>query len=113
MRTLSYAGEVQELEAGLGLTGEELARALGVAARTLRRWARDEVVPEPAARERIEDLLFVLRELRKSVKPEVIAKWVRRRVELLDGARPVDLILAGETDRLLVLAEALKTGAIA
>jgi transcriptional regulator with XRE-family HTH domain len=111
MRTLSYRAELEELRSGFGLSERELAQALGTTPRTLRRWLAKETVPQPGMRERIEDLMQVLRDLHGSVRPEAVPKWARRRVDLLGGRRPVELLVCGEIEPLIEVAEGLRTGA--
>lgn len=108
---LSYSDELHALRDGFGLSEPELAGALRTTPRTFRRWLAGDAVPRPEARERIEDLLDLLRTLRQSVAPGAIPKWVRRRVEMLDGERPATLIARGEIDALQDVAEALASGA--
>lgn len=107
---IAYEEELEELRSGFGLTEKELATALETTPRTLRRWLAGASVPRPEGRERIEDLLDVLRTLRMSVREEAVPKWVRRRVDLLGGDRPADLIVEGDFHRLLHLADGLATG---
>jgi transcriptional regulator with XRE-family HTH domain len=109
--TISYAAELATLRDGFGLSERELAGALATTQRTLRRWLSEEAAPRPDARERIEDLLDLLRDLRRSIAADAVPKWVRRRVDLLDGERPAKLLERGELEPLFDVAEALNSGA--
>lgn len=113
MRAISYASELDELRDGFGLSERELADALGTTPRTLRRWSAEDSVPGPASREHIEDLLQLLTALRGTIRARSIPKWIRRRVDLLSGRRPAELLVERDIEQLLDLADGLRTGAFA
>lgn len=72
----------------LGLTGEEIIAAGGERA-----------------------LVPLAMELRKTVRSPAIAKaWIRRSLPALQDQRPIDLILRGNTDRILALLRDLNWG---
>lgn len=56
-------------------------------------------------REQIEAVLATV------YKPEGVKLWMEGRHKLLDNERPVDLLKAGEAERVLAVAEGLADGA--
>ena len=107
--SIQYDRELHELAAGFGLSETEMAGALGTTSRTVRRWLAG-ATPAPGSRARIEDAFRILELLKTSVEPGSIPKWARRRVDMLNGARPADLLAQGKLEPLIGLAEGLACG---
>ena len=54
---MTPARAVEELEAGIGVDGGELAVVLGVSARTVERWRTGQTYPQHETRERLAGLI--------------------------------------------------------
>jgi uncharacterized protein (DUF2384 family) len=102
---------VDQASAELGLTHDELARALGVSTRTLERWRQDNRYPQRATRRRLRALLDLTRHLRATFDtPEATATWLHAPSRYLGGLTPADAIRVGRFDRVEAALEALDSG---
>lgn len=90
---------------------EILARILGVSARTLARWTSGETrKPHPAQAERIAKVLEIRNHLLKVIKKSAFGKYLNGKNELLGGLRPLDLLMAGQFDRVIADIAGLEEG---
>lgn len=100
----------------LGLTYRELAGFTGATLRTAQRWGAAAALTRPSAEHR--PRLDALRELRRLLgrtfgDPTAAATWLHREVPLLDGARPIDRIRAGDVDAVVEVLAGAYAGAFA
>lgn len=98
----------------LGLTYRELAAYTGATLRTAQRWGTATALTRPSAvhRPRL-DALRDLRRLLGLVFPDADtgAAWLHRPVPLLEGARPIDRIRAGDVDGVVEVLAGAHAGA--
>ena len=118
MATLAGSGvnlnSLDRARAKLGLEWDEIAAILGVNRSTVHRWRTHEAAPRPIAWTRIAQLGELMQLLpRIFAGPDLARKWLREaRPELLGGkATPLDVMLAGRLDRVLMVLEFLERGA--
>lgn len=84
-----------------GISQQELGEAVGASVRTVQNWASGHAAPRGGSRERLLDVQYLVEELRDVYTDEGIEIWLRARNRNLGGARPIDLITAGEIDTVL------------
>ncbi|HJX16071.1 MAG TPA: antitoxin Xre-like helix-turn-helix domain-containing protein [Candidatus Deferrimicrobiaceae bacterium] len=93
---------------------EALARILGVSARTLARWTSGEThKPHPAQAERIGKTLELRNHMANVMKRSAFGKYLHGRNDLLGGMRPLDLLMAGQFDRVIADIAGLEEGVFA
>ena len=90
-----------------GISQRELADAVGASVRTVQNWASGHAAPRGGSRERLLDVQYVVEELRDVYTDEGIEIWLRARNRNFGGARPIDLITAGDIDTVLQEAQRL------
>lgn len=105
--------DIEALRAGLGLTLDELAEAVGRSPRSVSRWqsggADHSVAKGEAARvvRKLARLHFLMDEvLGRDYGPE----WIRSPNRGFRGQAPIDLVLAGESDTIIAALERLADG---
>jgi len=105
MPTVGVCDEVKELREALGLTQEELARLIGVSARTVSRWERGESEPTPLALRGIRRWQRLLARLEEAFKSESIPRWFHLPNESLGGRTPFEVActVGGEEELLTLL----------
>jgi uncharacterized protein (DUF2384 family) len=96
----------------VGLTYDQISGILAVSERTLRRWRKEQQVPRPQVRERIEDLRE-LRYLLLEVFPEEAARtqWLHSPSGLLRGRTPISLLRRKQVSRVASALATLESGA--
>ncbi|HEX6597508.1 MAG TPA: antitoxin Xre/MbcA/ParS toxin-binding domain-containing protein, partial [Acidimicrobiales bacterium] len=72
-------------------------------------WARDERAPSPRHAARLTELTELVDRLTSVIDPDYIAQWLRRPVPALDDARPIDVLAAGDLDRVSRVIAALES----
>jgi putative toxin-antitoxin system antitoxin component (TIGR02293 family) len=92
------------------LDAPDLARALGTNPRTVARWLRRETQPRPQARERLLELIAVLKRLSKVLRPEAAHDWLFTPNPSLDYKKPVDLLREGKYRAVIGAIDALGEG---
>jgi transcriptional regulator with XRE-family HTH domain len=104
------ADEIIRALKGYGFTQADIATAAGVSTRSVRNWHREAVL-----RRKNEEQLHVLREivllLNDSLTPRGVGQWFRARNRILKGRRPLDVLAAGNVERVRQAAEAFADGA--
>jgi len=108
---LLYSRVVDDVRDG-GLTMAEMARLIGVAERQVRNWNAGANTPSGRNRDRLLQLHYVSRLLRDVCTREGAEIWLHGRKRSLGGSRPVDLLAAGEYERVLAAIERLQSGAM-
>jgi DNA-binding transcriptional regulator YiaG len=92
------------LVATLGVSQEELARAIDVAPRTLQRWLGGETPVPPAAERRLRLALQGLNDVRFALRGRLALAWLRAPVSHSGGRTPLELLDEPEAFRRAVMA---------
>jgi len=104
-----YAHLVDDLR-GDFLTNAELAKIAGVKTRQVQHWAAGTHRPQGQAKDRLLELHYTLERLRDVYTVEGADIWVHGRNRDLDGETPIDLLGAGQFERVLAAVEHLSAG---
>lgn len=100
---------IARLESGLGLTGPEIALALGVSTRSLHRWSSGHAHPQHESRAHLARLLALAEHLEEAFG-ENAGEWLEADSRYLGGMKPVEALRAGRMDRVEAALEALDSG---
>lgn len=73
----------------------------------MQNWATGESAPRGGSRTRLLDMKYIVEELRAVYTEEGVNIWLHARNRNLDGDRPIDLLTAGEVDRVVEEAQRL------
>lgn len=98
---------VEDLRTRGALKGSDLANIAAVSQATVSRWASGKASPHPKTQLVISDLKYVVDRLAEFYTPEETRIWLYAKHKLLHGRRAIDLIHAGEADRVLGVIESL------
>ncbi|MFN4090224.1 MAG: helix-turn-helix domain-containing protein [Alphaproteobacteria bacterium] len=101
---------VDDLRTRGGLKGTDLANITEVSQATVSRWVSGKASPHPKTQLVISDLKYVVDRLADFYTPEETRIWLYAKHPLMDGARAIDLIHDGHTDRVLSVIESLADG---
>src|SRR5690242_3151690 len=111
LREKAPAQVVVELERAFGLSGDDMARALGVNVRTIERWRRGMATPQREARERLATLLKLRDRLNDTFSSEETAReWLHRQNRYLRSLTPADALRVGRPDRVDGALEVIDAG---
>lgn len=92
-----------------GVTQEQIASVVHVSARAVRAWST--ASPRPEHYDRLAMLRDLVSLLSDSLSPRGVKQWLSAKSRLLDGARPIDLLAAGNFEAVLAAANAFVDGA--
>jgi putative toxin-antitoxin system antitoxin component (TIGR02293 family) len=92
------------------LDQSDIARVLDTNPRTVSRWLQRTSAPRPDARERLLELLAVLEELSRVLRPQAAHDWLFTPNPLLDHYKPVDLLRDGKSRPVLGAIDAMAEG---
>jgi transcriptional regulator with XRE-family HTH domain len=102
---------VEQLLSELGLSQNDLARALDTDPRTIGRWRAGRSYPQQAARRRLSALLDLQHRLAETFSSAEAARaWLHAESRYLGGLSPADALRAGRIDRVEAALEALDSG---
>ena len=101
---------VDDLRTRGGLKGSDLANITDVSQATVSRWAAGKASPHPKTQLVMSDLRYVVDRLAEFYTPEETRIWLYAKHPLMGGARAIDLIHAGDADRVLGVIESLADG---
>lgn len=90
----------------IGLTEEDIAIAVGVSRRTIRRWSTEVVSPQPVHAARLDDLRSIVQFLADIDDDFSIRPWLCRRNAKLDWERPLTRLSRDGFDAVLAAAQA-------
>ena len=93
-------------------TNAELAKITGVKARQVQHWAAGTHRPQGEAKDRLLELHYILERLRDVYTAEGADIWIHGRNRDLGGEKPIDLLAAGQFERVLAAVERLSAGAM-
>lgn len=115
MGATAIASKVTQLSERARLTQEDVGRIVGTSGRTVGRWVRGDVNPQPTARERLLELAYVAEQLVEvlGLSPDDANIWIFSPNRLLDGDKPSERIHAGDYRSVLALIDALADGIVA
>src|SRR6476661_11226092 len=105
--TTAVAKIIDDLRNRGGLKGTDVANIAEVSPATVSRWAAGKAAPHPKTQLVISDLRYVVDRLAEFYSPQETRLWLYARHPLLDGARAIDLIHAGDADRVLAVIDSL------
>ena len=108
--TSAVAKIIDDLRKRGGLKGTDVANIAEVSPATVSRWTSGTSFPHPKTQLLISDLRYVVDRLAEFYSPEETRIWLYSRHRLLDGGRAIDLINAGEADKVLSIIESLGEG---
>jgi hypothetical protein len=94
------------------LTQRELATAVGAGDRAVRRWAKEDGLPQARFLPAIDDLRDLVNILGETLPGIQTGRWLRARNRYLKGERPLDALKAGKFSSVREAAEAYAEGAI-
>jgi transcriptional regulator with XRE-family HTH domain len=102
---------IELIKAELGLSEAELAQALAIDPRTVRRWQSGQAYPQHEARQRLANLRDVTRRLQETfASAEAIRAWIRQPSRYLSQLTPAEVLRTGRIDRVEAALEALDSG---
>lgn len=107
----SYQEIVREIRAA-GLSSSDIARATGVKERQVQHWAAGSSRPRDETRDRLVDTHYVVRLLSAVYRPEGVEIWMHAKNPEFEGARPIDLLAAGDFQPVVHAVERLRAGAM-
>jgi len=105
VKAVGICDDVKVLREGLGLTQEELARLIGVSARTVSRWENGESEPTALALKGIRRWQQMLDRLEEVFTAEALPRWFHLPNEVLGGRTPFEVActVGGEEEILNLL----------
>jgi DNA-binding transcriptional regulator YiaG len=106
-----YARIVEEIR-DAALTSAEIAEVTGVDERQVYNWAAGTSRPKGLKRDRLLEVHYILQALRDVYTQEGSEIWIHARNRSLSGQRPIDLLIAGDFQPVLLAVERLRTGAM-
>lgn len=89
---------------------EELAQVIGIHSRQVQNWAAGRNKPQGENRDQLLGVHYLVQRLRDVYQPEGVEIWLHARNREFDGQRPLDLLIAGEYERVLAAVERLFEG---
>lgn len=102
---------IEQLQAELGLSRNELAQTLAANPRTVERWHAGETYPQHEMRRKLAELVGLQHRLRDTFSsPEAGRSWLRSPNRYLGGLAPLDALRAGRLDRVEAALDALDSG---
>ncbi len=94
-----------------GLQGKDIANIVAVSPATVSRWSSGKATPDLRTQTVIAELRYVVDRLAEFYTPDETRLWLHAVHPMLDNQRAIDLINAGQTERVLGVIEALDAGA--
>jgi uncharacterized protein (DUF2384 family) len=111
--TTAFAEEAVRVHKLAGLSDVQIARAVGAAPSTVRDWLAHRTSPSGRRAERVAELAEIVDRLARVMEPEYIPVWLSKPIEVLDDAKPSDLIAQGRARRVArVVSELESPGAV-
>ena len=107
MAVAPVARLIEHLRTHGGLKGSDIANIAHVSQAMVSRWAAGKAAPQPRTQLVISDLRYVVDRLAELYKPEETRLWLYAHHPLLDGVRALDLIHAGDAERVLAVIDSL------
>jgi hypothetical protein len=95
----AYADQAIHLRDSVPLTERDLAIATGAPQATVAAWLAGAAAPEGAYADRLIELAVIVQRLARTMTADAIPGWLNTAVPVLDGQRPLELIAAGQYER--------------
>ena|SRR5438552_155668 len=111
--TNAIAEKIETIQKSADINGREIAQLLGTREETISHWRVGKSEPQPGMRDGLLQLGWLVSQLAELYELQEAHLWLFSPHKLLGGARPVDLIQRGETERVLQVIAQLKDGAYA
>lgn len=99
------------LESSLGASESDIALALGISPRSLRRWSSGESHPQRGSRKNLARLLALAGHLEEAFGKNA-REWLYADSRYLGGLKPIEALRAGRIDRVEDALEALDSGVV-
>jgi putative toxin-antitoxin system antitoxin component (TIGR02293 family) len=99
------------LENSLDITEADIALALGISVRSLRRWGSGESHPQRESRTRLARLVALAGHLEEAFGEDA-DEWLGADSRYLGGLKPIEALRAGRMDRVEDALEALDSGIV-
>lgn len=106
-----YARIVDDIREA-AMTTAEVAEITGVDERQVYNWAAGASRPKGRNRDRLLEIHYILKQLREVYTQEGADIWIHGRNRTLNGQRPIDLLVGGDFEPVLLAVERLRTGAM-
>lgn len=100
----------REVRLSLGITQQDMHRAVGLSVRTISALETGGKKPTREDVRRYRELARLRQDLNEILMPEVIPQWLVSPNTVFEGSSPLDLIARGETDRVWRLIWQLQDG---
>lgn len=94
-----------------GLQGKDIANIVDVSTATVSRWSNGTASPPLRTQTVIAELRYVVDRLSDFYTPDETRIWIHSAHQMLGGERAIDLINAGQVERVLAVIERLDAGA--
>ncbi len=94
-----------------GLSTAEIGQITGVRERQVQNWVSGSSRPAPETRDRLVDIHYIVRELLHVYRPEGVEIWLHARNPGLQGKRPIDLLIDGTFEPVVLAVQRLQSGA--
>lgn len=107
----ALATRIDRIQESSQLTAREIAQLLRTTPETISRWRGGKFDPQPKMRDSLLQLEWLVTQLSELYGPQEAHLWLFSAHKLFDGRRAVDLIEAGQVDRVLAVIAQLKDGA--
>ncbi|MCP4660432.1 MAG: DUF2384 domain-containing protein [bacterium] len=104
----AFAQEAGRIRRNAGVTTSQIARATGAAKSTVRDWLGLRSEPRGVRAERIVELSEIIDRLGRVMSTDYIPIWLNKPIEALGDAKPLDLISAGEYQRVARVVSAIE-----
>src|SRR4029077_3134032 len=86
-----------------GLQGKDLANIVAVSPATVSRWSSGKATPDLKTQTLIAELRYVVDRLSEFYSADETRLWLHAAHPMLDGARAIDLIYSGRTEKVLAV----------
>ena len=99
--TMALADLLIGLRERVPLSEAQIARATGADEQTVGAWLERRVAPTGLQARRVAELAAFVEEMGRNIEGQSLPGWLDGRVDVLDGANPLDEIAAGRYERMI------------
>src|SRR5436309_12379932 len=111
MPVFDLQGALDALAVTFDFSNEDMARAIGASAASIKRWRSGSHLPQGESRKRLDQLWDLKERLYNSfTTPAGVRTWLNARSRYLGDFTPRDALLLGYVDRVNAALEALDSG---
>jgi DNA-binding transcriptional regulator YiaG len=108
--TMALADLLIGLRERVPLSEARIARATGVDEPTVGAWLERRVAPTGVQAQRVAEVAAFVEEMARNIEGRSLTGWLDGRVDVLDGANPLDEIAAGRYERMIQYALGASNG---